>query len=400
MQTGLRLRSIFIVLASIALLVGPSLTRAANPVTDLVVGVYSDNPVKLYARPTLAGTVVQNAAYGARMTWTGATQQADNRNWMQVNYLGVTGWASPDTNTVYLVDPNQVTPGINPAAVVQPMQRPITLYQSPSVRSPVLGQLPVGAQLTVTDGPVIADFYNWWQVKVSGPNTQGWLPDTGGDNLQTVQPLKVYGIDVCDNFKIKIFGATGWDSIMKVLPDLIPSREKIICLASSNLAGNNTPFVTVLTRIEGQNPNETQDTVRIFMARSPDWLKVFEASSDTYSRTVDLTLFDLTGNHTPAILWTMMADGTGHVLTVRALRYHPVAGLQQIFFADSLYKGGVQVSGTGSLVVTQADYKDNEPNCCQTGIERWAYVWQNNEFVQVVNDRLLNPGALQGFPPQ
>jgi len=400
MQIGLRLRSVFVILTTIALVVGPSFVRAANPITDLVIGVYSDTPVKLYDRPTLAGIVVQNAPYGARMTWNGATQQADNRNWIQLNYLGVTGWASPDNNTVYLVDPNRVTPGINPAAVVQPMQRPITLYQSPSLRSPVIGQLPVGAQLTVTDGPVIADFYNWWQVKVSGPNTQGWLPDAGGDNLQTVQPLKVYGIDVCDNFKIKIFGATGWDSIIKEMPQLIPSSEKIICLASSNLRGDGTPYVTVLSRKQGNLETERQDFARIFEKRGDFWAKVYEASTNTWQWTVDLGLYDLTGEGKPSLLWTVMNDGTGHILTVRALRYHRVAGIQQILFMEGLDHGAVEIAGTGGIVLTQADYKANEPNCCPSGVERWAFAWQNNEFVQVINDKLPSPGLLQGYTPQ
>ncbi len=388
-----------VTLLLVATILAPIQVRAANPVFDLVIQVYGDNPIKVYDRPDLNATVVQNAPYSARMTWNGTLQQVNGRNWIQVNYLGVMGWASPDTNTVYFVNPGNTTPGINPAAVIQPSQRPITLYAAPGMASGSAGQIPVGAQLTVTDGPVMADYYSWWQVKVNGPNTQGWIPDTV-DNLQTVKPLQVYGVDVCDNFKIKTYGAFGWDSIMNVMPQLIPSREKIVCLASTNLRGDKTPFVTVLTRVTGQTPNETQDTVRIFEKRDPDWAKVFETSSDPFSRTVDLGLYDLTGDGKPSILWTYMADGTGHVLTVRALRYHPIAGIQQILFRDSLYKGAVEVAGTGGIVVIQADYNDNEPNCCQTGLERWGYAWQNNEFVQVINDKLRNPGALQGFPPQ
>jgi hypothetical protein len=87
-------------------------------------------------------------------------------------------------------------------------------------------------------------------------------------------------------------------------------------------------------------------------------------------------------------------------LTVRALRYHRVAGIQQILAADGLYKGSVEIAGTGGIVLLQADFQANEPNCCITGLERWAFAWQNNEFVQVLHDKLRNPGALQGFAPQ
>jgi hypothetical protein len=400
MRHAYRLRLLCMTLLAIVMLIGPSLVRAANPIFDLVLQVYSDTPLKIYDRPDFNATVVQNAPYGARMTWNGTIQQVNGRNWIQVNYVRVIGWASPDTGAVYFVDPGQVTPGINPAAVVQPMQRPVTIYTGPSMASGSAGQIPVGAQLTITDGPVIGDFYNWWQVKVNGPNTQGWLPDTGGDNLQTVTPLKVYGVDVCDNFKIKIYGAFGWDSIMKEMPQLIPSNEKIVCLASSNLRGDGTPYVTVLSRKQGSNETETQDFVRIFEKRGEFWGKLYEESGEPWSRTVDLGLYDLTGDGKPSLLWSVMADGTGHILTVRALRYHRIAGIQQILFADGLYKGAVEIAGTGGIVLLQADQQENEPNCCITGLERWAFAWQNNEFVQVINDKLRNPGALQGFTPQ
>ncbi len=397
MRPVLRLSVILIVF--VLGFVSASSARAGGPVTFLVIEAASDQPLKLYDRPSLAATVVKTVPYGTRMAWNGTTQQAESRNWIQVYFLGTGAWITPDTNGVFLVNPGRITPGINPGATVQPMQRPITLYQSPTLTGAVLGQLPVGARLYVTDGPVIADFYNWWQVKVNGQNTQGWIADTF-DNLQTVKPLQVYGVDVCDNFKIKTYGAAGWDSIMNVLPNLIPAPEKIVCLASSNLRGDKTPFVTVLTRTQGQNPTETQDTLRIFMQRAPDWATVYESRSDTFSQTVDLGLFDLMGNGKPALLWTVVVNGTGQFMTVRALRYHPVAGIQQILYMDNLYKGAVQVSGSGSIVVLQADYNGNEPNCCQTGLERWGFQWQNYEFVQVLNDKLRNPAALQGFPPQ
>src|SRR5207249_2607269 len=104
-------------------------------------------PMKIYDRPDFNATVVQNAPYGARMSWNGTMQPVNGRNWIQVNYLRVIGWASPDTNAVYFVDPGSVTPGINPAAVIQPMQRPVTLYAAPSMSSGSAGQVPVGAQI-------------------------------------------------------------------------------------------------------------------------------------------------------------------------------------------------------------------------------------------------------------
>jgi hypothetical protein len=381
----------------VGLLPGSSVARAANPILDLVIEVFSDTPIKIYDRPDFNATVVQNAPYGARMTWNGVMQQINGRNWIQVNYLRVVGWASPDSNAVYLANPGQVTEGINPAAIIQPSQRPATLYAAANMSSGVVGQAPVGARLYVADGPVIADYYNWWQVRVEGQNIQGWIPDLF-TNLQTVEPLKVYGVEVCDNFKIKVYGAFGWDSIMNEMPNLIPASEKIVCLASSNLRGDGTPFVTVLSRIENQASGEHRDSVRIFEKRGDFWVQLYEETTEPFTRTVDLGLFDLTGDGKPSFLWTVVSDGTGHVMKVRALRYHRIAGIQQILYADSLYKGSVQVAGTGGLTLIQADFVANEPNCCITGIERWGYAWQNNEFVQVLNDKLRNPGALQGFP--
>ncbi len=392
----IRLASLILLVTVLALM--PIPTRAVAPTTDLVIQVYGDQPVNVYDRASASGSILGTATTGARMLWNGITQQSENRNWIQVTYLGAAGWASPDTNAVYQIDPSRITEGIDRSAVVQPSARTLNVYQAPAVSSGVVSQLPVGAQLTVTDGPVTADLYTWWQIKVNGQsNVAGWIPDTV-DNLQTVTPLQVYGINVCDGFNLKTYGVAGWDSIVQSLPSLVP--EKILCLASSNLAGTNTPFVIVLSRVQGQLDNETRDTLHIFQPDGQAWFKIYEQTTDDFVRTADLRLHDLTNDGKPAILWTTVNDGTGHVMNVRVLRYHPVAGVQPILTTIGLYKGSVQMSGTGSIVLLQADYAANEPNCCPSGIERWGYVWQNNEFVQTVNDKLKNPGALQGFPNQ
>jgi len=378
-----------LILMTIALAPLRSTNAAAQP-TDLVLEVIEKTAV-LKASPSLIGPAIQTLGPGSRMTWNGTSQKADGRTWIQVDVASGTFWTSPDNQTLTHVDPTRITPAMDRSAVFQAVSTPLDLYQSPSLTSQVTAQIPLNTQLTVVDGPAFADLYTWWQAKAADGRT-GWIRETTVAGLQVLTPLTVYGYNVCDNFNLKAFGVPGWDSIVNALGTFIPANEKAVCIGSTNLKGTNSPIVVFLTHTA--TPSEPHDTLRLFENQGDRWIKVHEQQTDNFSRVERLSLHDLTGEGKPSLVVTIRTEGTGGILAISVLRYLPNGGIQRILEAGA-YKGQIQV-GTNTINVIEADYKEGEPNCCPSGIHRMSYVWQNNKFVKVIDDKLPIPYALQG----
>ena len=379
----------------VGLAVGSALTpapvaRAQGP-TDMVIEVFTPPGVSVAMRtlPTLSASVIRTFGNGNRLTWDGQVVRADGRNWMAVSALGQSGWLSPDDDQVFLADPTQITRGIDRSAIIAPFTNPMTLYTAPGRGNPVVMQLPVGTQLRVTDAPVVTDLYTWWPVSVVGGTATGWVVDTGHE-LQVIQPLTVYGYQVCDNFDLKRFGVPGWDSVRFAFPSFIPPAEQIECLASTRLRGDASPIVVVLTRTEDEW--FSYEVLRIFEQRGGAWVVIFESSTPPNAYTTRLSLHDFAGDGRPMLLWAVRNEGTGGALDVNVLRYGP-GGIEAVLSAG-LYKGRLQVN-PGSILLFEADYLLDEPNCCPSGVLRMAYAWQFDRFALLVNDVLPEPGAFQ-----
>jgi hypothetical protein len=86
-------------------------------------------------------------------------------------------------------------------------------------------------------------------------------------------------------------------------------------------------------------------------------------------------------------------DGTGGIWDVKVLNY-TADGLTAALKVDGVYKGWMQVNGA-TLVLTQADYLPNEPNCCPSGLARMVYTWQTDKLVLAKSDVLPSPYAIQ-----
>src|SRR4051812_13848278 len=83
----------------------PTPTQAAASPTDMVLEV-DKGPLTIYDKPgQKTGTVIQSLPFGGRFKWSGATQQSEGLNWMAVSALGVTGWAAPESEAVFPIDP-------------------------------------------------------------------------------------------------------------------------------------------------------------------------------------------------------------------------------------------------------------------------------------------------------
>ncbi|MHB8627771.1 MAG: SH3 domain-containing protein [Aggregatilineales bacterium] len=349
--------------------------------------------------PLLNGKVYRTLSPGERMEWNGTSKTADGRTWIPITLSGVPqpGWISPDNDTLFQVDPNQVTLGITVGAVGETAQT-LTLYTSAALNAQATknGQivtLPVKTSFTVTDGPTLAEDYTWWQIKTAS-GQQGWIPDTPG-YLQITKPLIVYGYQVCDGYDLKKWGVTGWDSIVKELPNLIAKGEKVQCLASVNFKGDGTPVVAVLAHAE--SANDKHDTLYLFTQDQGGWLTWYQQTALPFARTERLGFYDVTGDKLPTLVWAIRADGTGEYLTIKALHYAPAVGAQPIMDISYMYKGNFQI-GASSIRLTQAILKDGEGNCCPTGFNRIFYAWQNNQFVKTIDDQPPPPYFLQGPP--
>jgi hypothetical protein len=257
---------LFVTLLLIAALLVPARPVSAQTPGDLVIEVETGKSVKLYAAPGLTANVLGGYLGGNRLLWSGEVKLADGRNWMAVTDSNLSGWISPDDQEVFLADPTWTTLNMNLGATVRPVNS-IGLFAAPSRASGALANLPAGTQMTVLDGPIMAELYAWWQVQVG--TLKGWIADTTA-GLEVIAPLTVYGYTVCDRFDIARFGVLGWDSIVGTLKTVIPANEQVTCLASTDLRGDKTPVVVVLA--SGTNAQgAAHDTLRIFEPRQNAW---------------------------------------------------------------------------------------------------------------------------------
>src|SRR5262249_41860445 len=86
--------------------------------------------------PLLSAKGYRTLRPGERMDWNGTWKTADGRTWVPITLADVPqpGWITPDNEQLFLVDPNQVTPGITVGAVGETAQ-PLALYTSAALNA-------------------------------------------------------------------------------------------------------------------------------------------------------------------------------------------------------------------------------------------------------------------------
>jgi hypothetical protein len=135
-----------------------------------------------------AGETVWAERGAWRVFWAGAATTADFRAWARL--------AEP------IVDPSgipsiQATPtALPPFEPLRTIGMPIQIYteedeylnlrDAPSTDGTVLALLEGGTQAIITDGPVDADGYRWWQIRVG--NRTGWVVEMLPDVLTLIPP--------------------------------------------------------------------------------------------------------------------------------------------------------------------------------------------------------------------
>jgi hypothetical protein len=384
-----RVKALSLLVVSFALCLLPYMTSAQAGV-EMVLQVYNGGPVTMYERPSLSSPVLYAIGNNDRFIWRADRMEAEGRQWFYVQLDRFFGWISPDDGVVDFADPTAITPLMDRSVTATVVANPINLHSAPGRFSPVVATLPIGTQVRVMDAPVVVDLYTWWKVRVLPSGAEGWLADTVRA-LQVIAPLRVYGYQVCDNFNLKEFGMTGWDSIVSVLPRLLDAGERVECLASTKLDSGVSPIVVVLARREGATP---RDSLRAFALRGGVWTPIFTQYTEEFARTDRLSLHNLTDDPFPTLIWNVRLDGTGSVLQNYLLRFNPATGLVEAQTMGNFYKGFMQINGR-QMTFFQANYLPDEPNCCPSGVDRYVFEWFDGRFAPIIFDVLPLPFAIQ-----
>lgn len=116
---------------------------------------------------------------GDRVGWDGTLEEAGGIQWAKVTtYDGSTGYLLFDGNFVAQIDPRKVTAGIfiNKTLEVLSAGDGANLRENFDTASPRLQTVEEGAKLEVIGGPEFADYFVWWQVRLTD-GTEGWIAD-------------------------------------------------------------------------------------------------------------------------------------------------------------------------------------------------------------------------------
>ncbi|MFQ3536578.1 MAG: SH3 domain-containing protein [Aggregatilineales bacterium] len=361
---------------------------AAQAGIEMVLQAYNGDAI-LHREPSLSSPVVAVIKSGDRFIWRADRLDAEGRQWFFVQFDGLFGWISPDDGIIDFADPTAITPQMDRSATFTIAGNERTLHNAPSRSSAAIAVLPIGSVLRVIGAPVVTDLYTWWKVRDSASGVEGWIADTV-PNFQVIEPLRVYGYQVCDNFDLAQFGLPGWDSIVGVLPSLLDAGEQVVCLASTKMDGGVSPIVVVLGRNEARNV----ESLRTFARRGGTWVPIFARYTEPFARTDRLSLHDLTGDPYPTLLWNVRLDGTGSVLQSSVMRFNPATGLVELQNLGEYYKGFMQINGR-QLTFFQANYLPGEPNCCPSGVERYVFEWDGTTFMRIYFDLLPLPYQIQ-----
>lgn len=386
------MRRVIVLSLLLAILISSLALRSvrAQAGVEMVLQVYNGGPIAMYERPSLSSRVLYAIGNNDRFIWRADRIEAEGRQWFYVQLDRLFGWISPDDGVIDFADPTAITPLMDRSAVARVVANPINLHSAPQRFSSVIATLPIGTQVRVLDAPVVSDLFTWWKVRVLPSGVTGWLADTVRE-LQVIEPLRVYGYQVCDNFNLKEFGMVGWDSIVSVLPRLLDPGEQVQCLASTKLDSGVSPIVVVLARREGDMP---RDSLRTFALRGGVWTPIFTQYTEPFARTARLSLHNLTNDPFPTLIWNVRLDGTGSVLQNNILRFNPATGLVEAQTLGSFYKGFMQIHAR-QLTFFQANYLPDEPNCCPSGVDRYVFEWFDGRFAPIISDVLPLPFAIQ-----
>ena len=126
-----------------------------------------------------------------RVFWAGIADAADYRAWAQL----AEPIQDPSGTASLQATPTQMPPLPSFRTIGMPVQiytkdgEYLNLRDAPSTTSNVLSLLESGIQAVITDGPVDAEGYRWWQIRVA--NRTGWVVESLPDVLTLIPPQDI-----------------------------------------------------------------------------------------------------------------------------------------------------------------------------------------------------------------
>jgi len=183
----------------IRLLVLPEESACGTP-QDFAIGdtIRLAQGVRVHQDASLNGLVLHVAPFDSLVQVVGGPTCADGYNWwrIQVPYSGVIieGWiAEGPEGASWLLPSTEPTPACAPPIRRLTVggvgygnyhdHRPKNLRDTPAINGAILYTLVDGVGFEVIGGPVCADSYNWWYVRILGrPDVTGWLSEGGPGN--------------------------------------------------------------------------------------------------------------------------------------------------------------------------------------------------------------------------
>lgn len=103
--------------------------------------------------------------------------------WAQVPFDGIAGGI--DESVAPTVSPATLAVG-GQAEVFTTEGDALNMRSAPGTAFEVVARVPSGMQVTLLEGPISADGFDWWRVQIDA-NTTGWVVESA-DNVQTLQP--------------------------------------------------------------------------------------------------------------------------------------------------------------------------------------------------------------------
>jgi hypothetical protein len=139
------------------------------------------------SQPTLSSPLVNYRESSTTVTILGGPICADGLNWWQVRAPGEDGWVAESFNGVTLLvagppDPSTICadPLILPVGTKLPLLNGgVRVRAEPNLSGLVLTVGLVDTEITILDGPICADAFNWWKVELvsAGVVYQGWIAE-------------------------------------------------------------------------------------------------------------------------------------------------------------------------------------------------------------------------------
>jgi hypothetical protein len=121
---------------------------------------------------------------------------ANGYNWWRISGYGQPGWVIEGRPGRYFIEPFGLptvtpTPSLTPSGCVYPLSFqigshgavryrdnvPRRLRTEPNTNAPVIVELLDGIAFEIIGGPVCAETYNWWQVRILTTGITGWIAE-------------------------------------------------------------------------------------------------------------------------------------------------------------------------------------------------------------------------------